>query len=163
MCLAVYLGSHIALQTWEVAEGELNFRPSSWTPAPLSDYPYVYYLGRQGQADIECSCLLYEHIWFDKDGPRFQPDELMDAAPTDPLERLRSLVQTALRDSPQVGLVCDGEGGVEWDDAASDYERRHIRLSDIRRNAALFSNDDYDWATRAYEIVSETDVQEADA
>ena len=152
MCLAVYLGSNLPLDPSPSIEGDLALELASWRPEPLKHCRHVYYLGRQGRAQVECSCLLSENIDWTDGTPKIVADDLMDAAPNDPKSTLKAWCDALLSQGGHVWLVCDDAGGVECGLQASDYESSSIESAAIRRGELLFEDSDGNWDCKVMEV-----------
>ena len=142
VCLSVYLGTSRPLQLPTApSAGELAIELARWTPAPLTNHRFVYYLGRRGSgAELECSCLFAEHILWTDTGPKIESDELYPESGPCPFELLRRLCAESGRDDGWTTIVCDDGGGVEQPSRVDDYEDVPIRLDNIVRGNLLFAS-----------------------
>ena len=161
MCLAVYLGSNKTFAPRPFIEGDLAFELASRHPEPLRHCRNVFYLGRQGRTEIECSCLLSESVDWAEGTPKIVADELMDAAPNDPKSTLKLWCDTLLSQGERVWLMCDDTGGVDREFRASDYKHSSIDVNDIRRGELLFEDEDGFWDWKVLEV-TKTDRENKD-
>ncbi|MDA8587241.1 hypothetical protein N9L47_13430 [Rhodobacteraceae bacterium] len=141
MCLSVYLGSHKALLSQCVDKGALGIEKAKWTPPALSGFPFTYYLGRNGEGDeLECSCLLAQHVEWGERGPNVCLDDLFSKAPSCPFKELRGYVETAQQTGSPVTLVCDDTGGSPQECSDQDYEHLVISPEMIGPTSYLFAD-----------------------
>ncbi|WP_131821846.1 hypothetical protein [Salipiger marinus] len=139
MCLSVYLGSHEPIQLRRVQKGSLGIEAAKWTPPALSSFPFRYYLGRQGDDDeLECSCLLAQHVEWNEHGPKVRLDELYFEAPC-PFNDLRDYVSAAQRTAKPVVVACDDSGGIPQECSDEDYDHLVISVEMIAPTSFLFA------------------------
>lgn len=140
MCLSVYLGSHEPIQIRRVQEGSLGIEAAKRTPPALSSFPFRYYLGRQGDGDeLECSCLLAQHVVWNERGPTVCLDELYSEAAC-PFNDLRGYVSAAQRTAKPVVLACDDAGGSALESSDEDYDHLVISVEMIAPTSFLFAD-----------------------
>jgi hypothetical protein len=147
MCLSVYLGSHEPIQIRRVQKGFLGIEAAKWTPPALSIFPFRYYLGQQGDGDeLECSCLLAQHVVWNERGPTVCFDELYSAAAC-PFNDLRGYVSAAQRTAKPVVLACDDAGGSSLECSDEDYDHLVISVEMIAPTSFLFADplSSYPW------------------
>ena len=154
MCLGVYLGADKPLAKRRFEVGDLAFERAAWTPPPLSKCSEVYFLGRQGSEQVECSCLLSESMFWGDDGPVQYVDPLMDAAPHDPKTTLRRWCMELFAAGSQVVLVCDDAGGAEIEAKVEDYQAHDIHVDDIQRGQMTFEDEDGHWDWKVLRVVA---------
>jgi hypothetical protein len=135
MCLAVYVGTSLPLQVPATLKfGELGVEPAKWTPSPLRRASHVYYVGRKGEgAELECSCLLHEYVWWTDEGQKVVSDDLYPEAGPCPFEILRTYCEQVLDLGGSVTIACDDSGGVEQSGEEDDYASTFILTDPIRR------------------------------
>jgi len=156
MCLSVYLGASRPITAFRAPPNGLGIERASWTPPPLrSNHPFVYYLGRQGpEPELECSCLLDEHVEWTDEGPAILSDPLAADAPLCPFDALRALCDEATRDGGFATLVCDDSGGMAQDVGIEDYcTGAMVRLHNIARGNLLFADASGAIPWRMYHVV----------
>ena len=138
MCLSVYLGSHERILDQSTRTGDLGISEAKWTPPALSKFPYRYYLGRKGDGDeLECSCLLSQHIEWTVHGPTVRFDELYYPR-ENAFDDLRRYVGSAQRTGKPVMLVCDDLSGIPHDVSDKDYDQMVISRDMITAKTFLF-------------------------
>lgn len=141
MCLSVYLGSHEQLRAREVLEGSLGFEEAKWFPPALEKSPFRYYLGRKGSsAELECSCLLAQHVEWCEHGPSVSSDSFYPADKVCPFEILRGYVNESQHARKPVVLVCDDSGGSPQECGDEDYDHLIISSEMITPANFLFAD-----------------------
>lgn len=155
MCLSVYLGCHDELPVGDVPEGSLGIEAAQWKPPPLANLPFVYYLGRKGNGDeLECSCLLAQHVEWTENGLTVCLDGLYSEAPSCPFKDLRSHVEAAQRNGKPVVMVCDDSGGCEQKSSDEDYDHLVINAEMISPATYLFADPVSLFPWRAFDFVA---------
>lgn len=143
MCLSIYLGTTCQVTIPEALPGRLGVEKATWTPPPLSrNHQFVYYLGAKGTGrELECSCLLLEHVDWTEAGATVHADPLYpDEAPC-PFDALRALCDEATQDGGFATIVCDDSGGQELACSDDDYcTGGLVRLGSIVRGNLLFAD-----------------------
>ena len=142
MCLALYLGSDVAVTSPQsIRPGGLGIEPARWVPSPLAQHKFVYYLGRLGDsAELECACLLVEHIHWD-DQPTVFSDDLYPDEAICPFETLQMYCREATGLTGWATLVSDDSGGVEQASSPGDYDDGgYLPLHLIARRSLLFAD-----------------------
>ena len=143
MCLSVYLGTTRPITIPDAARGHLGAEKAAWTPPPLGrGHPFVYYVGAKGSgAELECSCLLMEHVDWTETGPVVHDNSLYPEGKPCPFEVLRALCDEASREGGWATIVCDDSGGLALDCSEDDYHTGGlIRLDMIARGNLLFAD-----------------------
>lgn len=140
MCLSVYLGSHEPIPIRKVPKGSLGIEAAKWTPPALSKFPFRYYLGSQGDGDeLECSCLLAQHVEWNERGPSVCLDKLYSEANC-PFGDLRKYVSTAQRTAKPVVIACDDSDGSPLQCCDDDYDHLVISVEMIASTFFLFAD-----------------------
>ena len=140
MCLSVYLGSHEPIEIRKVQHGTLGIEAAKWAPPALSSFPFRYYLGRQGEGDeLECSCLLAQHIDWNEHGPSVCLDELYSEEQC-PFGALRDYVADAQKTAKPVVVACDDSGGSPQECSNEDYDHLVVSVEMIAPTSFLFAD-----------------------
>ncbi|MEP1538835.1 MAG: hypothetical protein ABJQ34_20935 [Paracoccaceae bacterium] len=138
--MSVYLGSYEQLPTQSMREGALGIEDAKWTPPALAEFPHRYFLGRKGRGDeLECSCLLAQHVEWTECGPTIDFDELYFPEQC-PFDDLRGFISAAQRTGKPVVLACDDLGGSPHDCTNEDYNHMVISEEMITKNNFLFAD-----------------------
>jgi len=159
MCLAVYLGSPVALDAAQSLEGALGIEVATWRPPSLDQYPHIYFLGRQGKTSVECSCLLSEQVIWGEHEIAYVADEHLVAAPRDPFADLRKLCHTvfdacAAKGLPaQLGIYCDDSGGEATEVDDLEIDDRIATPTAFARGSYAFSDQAGNWALRRFTVI----------
>lgn len=143
MCLSVYLGTTRPIAIPDTAPGHLGVEKASWTPPPLRhNHTFVYYLGAKGPgAELECSCILLEHVVWTEHGAIVHADELYPDEEPCPFDTLRALCDEATQDGGFATIVCDDSNGLEQACSEDDYcTGGLVRLRSIARGNLLFAD-----------------------
>ena len=141
MCLSVYLGSHERLPIKNTPEGTLGIEEARWSPPALTRFPFRYYFGRKGSSpELECTCLLAQHVEWSERGPSVSFDELYSKDMACPFKALRGHVESAQRAGKPVVLVCDDSGGVPQECSDEDYDHLVISSKMITPTHFLFAD-----------------------
>jgi hypothetical protein len=136
------------------ATGELGVEPAKWTPAPLKRASHVYYVGRKGEgAELECSCMLYEHVWWDGDTPKVVSDDLYPDNATCPFDALRAYCEQILDRGGWVMIACDDSGGVGQGGEEADYQSSFLLTDQIARGRLVFAGTGGDFPWRALQVL----------
>lgn len=154
MCLSVYLGTLRPLLIPSSGPGQLGVEDAAWTPPPLKQSEFVYYLGRKGEGTkpLECSCLLSEYVEWTEAGPIVQQDDLYEPEAC-AFDALRALCEQATQDGGMATIVCDDSGGVEQTCSEDDYCSGLVRLAQISRGNLLFAGAGGETPWRALHVV----------
>ena len=151
MCLSVYLGTWNNIPTNNSASfGSLGIEPATWTPPPLKQCKYVYYLGRKGETDsLECSCLLLEHVNWSSRTPDIEQDDLYPSTEPCPFESLRHYCALGIGSKGYSILACDDSGGLKQSADEKNYHYLVTKLALLRKGNLLFScpKEIYPWRT----------------
>lgn len=155
VCFSVYLGCHEQLPINDVPCGSLSFQVAEWRPPAISEFPFAYYLGRQGEGgQLECSCLLLQDVGWNESGPYLCPNGLASEAPSCPFEDLRSIVESAQRSGKPVVMVCDDSGGVELQCSNEDYDHLLADVEMISSDSYMFADPISSFPWRVFHFVS---------
>lgn len=140
MCLSVYLGSHEKISSRKLREGALGLEETDWVPPALSQFPHRYYLGRKGKGkELECSCLLAQHVEWTESGPTVCCNE-HGFLGQNPFDDLRSYVNSAQRSGKAVALACDDTDGSLKAGVDDDYDHVVISVGMITESSFLFAH-----------------------
>jgi hypothetical protein len=127
---------------------------AAWTPPPLKQREFVYYLGRkaEGAKPLECSCLLSEHVEWTETDPIVEQNDLYEPKAC-AFDALRELCDLATQDGGIATLVCDDSGGLEQGCSEEDYCECLVRLASIARGNLLFADASGGFPWRALHVV----------
>lgn len=160
MCLSVYLGSNHLLDISQPIEfGGLGIELVSWSPAPLNIFKHVYYLGRQVYGkQLECSCLLREHLDWSEEGAKVYSDPLYPTDGPCPFSTLQGYVREALQNEVCAGVICDDSNGLEQPSSMDEFDELVIRPSMIKRGSLMFADSRNDLPIRSFLVIPDGGV-----
>lgn len=155
MCLAVYVGTSLPLPALAASKfGQLGVEPAKRTPSPLKHASHVYYVGRKGEgAELECSCLLYEYVWWTHEGQKVVSDDLYPQAGPCPFETLRAYCEQVLDLGGSVTIACDDSGGLEHSGEEDDYASAFLLTDQIQRGGLIFAAPSGDIPWRVFQVL----------
>ena len=155
MCLSVYIGCEHQFDDQKCDLGTLGLEQASWCPPPLKHFKNVYYVGRKGMGEqLECSCVLLDHVVWDTSVPHVEADPLYPDHGDCPFDTLREFIRVAAQGERPVALACDDSGGCEQDCSVDDYDQLVLTLDMIRRNNFLFVDPIGQFPWRVFHLIS---------
>ncbi len=114
-------------------------------------------VGRKGEsAELECSCLLYEHVWWTNETPQIVSDDLYPEASSCPFDVLRAFCEQVLDLGGLVTIVCDDSGGLEQSKQEDAYASAFLLTDQIRRGGLIFAGPSGSFPWRAYQVLRPT-------